>query len=79
MDVRCIHLAMVAVQESMPKKQCSHAVNQGSLSPCRLVKPSLRRSHSLPLKSYKRNSNLLALTSLRSNSLRIRKEQLIMG
>ena len=50
MDVRCIHLAMVAVQESMPKKQCSHAVNPGSLFPCRLVKPSLPRSHSLPLK-----------------------------
>lgn len=78
MDVRCIHLAMIAVQESIPEKQCSHAVNQGSLSPCRLVKPSIPRSHSLPLKSYKRNSNLLGWTSLRSNSLRIR-EQLIMG
>ena len=79
MDVRCIHLAMIAVQESIPEKQCSHAVNQGSLSPCRLVKPSIPRSHSLPLKSYKRNSNLLGWTSLRSNSLRIRREQLIMG
>ena len=44
-----MHLAMVAVQESMPKKKGSHAVNQESLSSCRLVKPSLPRSHSLPL------------------------------
>ena len=78
MDVRCMHLAMVAGQESTPKKQCSHAVNQGSLSLCRLVKPSLPRSHSLPLKRYKRNSNLLAWTSLRLNSL-LRREQLIVG